>query len=156
MSHRLPDGVRRNVKQKMKEEGISQRDAVRQIAPQAIRISTERQVDGTMRAAPYIPPELANPGNVIDCGGSGGGYLSSDIAHENEAPFPEDLISPFVLSFCPKGGVVLDPFAGSGTTISVARQYRRRWIGVDIRESQIELCQKRLGEARMRQGFDLY
>jgi DNA modification methylase len=91
----------------------------------------------------YTPPKIANPGNVIECHG-GGGHMGSDLAHENEAPFPEDLARFFIQSFCPINGIVLDPFCGSGTTLSVAQQLGRGYIGGDVRESQVELSNKRL------------
>lgn len=93
----------------------------------------------------YKPPKLANPGNIIECHG-GGGHLGSKLAHENEAPFPEKLAEFFVRSFCPPGGVVLDPFCGSGTTLAVAKRLGRAAIGIDIRESQTDLTHKRIDE----------
>lgn len=94
---------------------------------------------------PYLPPPKANPGNVIKCK-VGGGHLGPKLAHENEAPFPAKLAEFFIKSFCPPGGVVLDPFGGSGTTVSVAKQNGRGYISIDIRQSQIELTQRRLEE----------
>jgi len=114
-----------------------------------------RQQDGTRvskgkeRAAagkPYIPPKLANPGNVIRCI-TGGGNMGDKLAHDNEAPFPEQLAESFIRSFCPPGGIVLDPFSGSGTTAAVALRWGRRAIGIDIRQSQIELCKRRIANA---------
>ena len=93
----------------------------------------------------YTPPELANPGNVIECHG-GKGHFGSDLAHENDAPFPEKLAEAFVLSFCPPEGVVLDCFCGSGTTLAVALRNGRNAIGVDIRPGQISLTKRRLLE----------
>lgn len=98
-----------------------------------------------MRVQCYIPPAKANPGNVIECI-VGGGRMGSPLAHENEAPFPEKLAEFFVRSFCPPGGTVLDPFSGSGTTIAVAAKHGRKGIGIDIRESQIELAKRRIAE----------
>jgi len=98
------------------------------------------------RVRTYSPPEKANPGNVIECHG-GGGHMGSRLAHENEAPYPERLAELFVRSFCPPGGVVLDPFSGSGTTAAVATKHGRNWIGIDIRESQVELTARRVEEA---------
>lgn len=88
-------------------------------------------------------PKIANPGNMIRCHG-GGGHMGSKLAHENEAPFPEALAEFFIRSFCPPGGVVLDPHLGSGTTLAVAMKHGRDGIGIDIRESQIELTTRRL------------
>lgn len=90
-------------------------------------------------------PDITNPGDVISCT-VGGGHLGSKLAHENEAPFPEKLAEFFIKSFCPPGGIVLDPFSGSGTTIAVAKKNYRNGIGIDVRASQVELGQKRLEE----------
>lgn len=90
----------------------------------------------------YLPPEKANPGNVIKCK-VGGGALGSNLAHENEAPYPESLVEPFVLSFCPPGGLVFDGFSGSGTTAAVALKHGRRFLGCDIRQSQVDLTRRR-------------
>lgn len=106
------------------------------------RLNTEP--DGTQREQGYTVPVLANPGNVIECI-VGGGVMGDALCHDNEAPFPESLATFFVKSFCPPGGIVLDPFSGSGTTVKVAATNGRKWIGIDIRESQIELSRQRLG-----------
>jgi hypothetical protein len=87
---------------------------------------------------------IANPGNVIKCS-VGGGKLGHKLAHENEAPFPESLVEPFIKCFCPPGGRVLDPFCGSGTTLAVADRLGRDALGIDIRESQTELTRERVG-----------
>jgi site-specific DNA-methyltransferase (cytosine-N4-specific) len=92
----------------------------------------------------YRPPERANPGNVIDCGAVGGGNMGDKLCHENEAPFPESLAEFFVRSFCRPGGVVCDPFSGSGTTGAVAVRHGRRFLGCDVRESQVELSRRRI------------
>lgn len=62
------------------------------------------------------------------------------------ATFPPDLIRPCVLAGCPKGGVVLDPFTGSGTTGMVALQEGRRFIGIELNSEYIELARKRIAE----------
>lgn len=100
---------------------------------------------GTKRVRQYNPPEKANPGNIVECHG-GGGHMGSQLAHQNEAPFPEKLAEAFVLSFCPPNGTVLDPFVGSGTTLSVADRLGRNGIGIDIRKSQVDLTRRRLTE----------
>jgi hypothetical protein len=93
----------------------------------------------------YSAPKKTNPGNVIKCN-VGGGLMGSRLAHENEAPFPEQLAEFFVRSFCPPNGIVLDPFCGSGTTMAVAKKNNRQSIGIELRESQIELSERRIKE----------
>ena len=101
----------------------------------------------------YTPPLRSNPGNVIDCGTVGGGKMGSNISYEGEAAFPEKLANFMIRSFCPRGGIVYDPFGGSGTTLAVAIKTRRKFICSDIRESQIELMKRRIKQARTRRGF---
>jgi len=60
------------------------------------------------------------------------------------AVFPEKLIEPCILAGCPEGGVVLDPFLGSGTTAVVALANRRRFLGVELNPAYREIAQKRL------------
>jgi len=48
------------------------------------------------------------------------------------ATMPEALIEPCILAGCPLGGLVLDPFVGSGTVGAVAERLSRRWVGVDL------------------------
>lgn len=91
----------------------------------------------------YIAPVLANPGNVIH-GKVGGGHMGSPLAHDNEAPFPEWLVEFFVRSYAPIGGKVFDPFAGSGTTLAVAKRTNRHGIGCEIRSEQCDIVRRRL------------
>ena len=104
---------------------------------------TRRTVNGTRgNEEPRRPlPELANPGNIIDCGSN---THYGEHAKENEAPFPEMLVEPFIKCFCPPGGVVLDPFMGSGTTLAVALKNGRKAMGIDLRDSQVDLTRRRL------------
>ena len=110
---------------------------------------SHRLAGGKRATGSYAPPPLANPGNVIHCA-VGGGRMGSDLSHENEAPFPEPLAEFFVKSFCPPGGVVLDPFCGSGTTGAVALRNGRQFIGIDVRQSQVDLTEQRLSDEHKR------
>jgi len=60
------------------------------------------------------------------------------------AVFPEALIEPCLLSSCPVGGVVLDPFIGSGTTAIVAIKQNKRYIGIDLNPKYCEIARKRI------------
>jgi len=48
------------------------------------------------------------------------------------ACYPPELITPCILAGCPEGGIVLDPFFGSGTTGMVAEQCGRAWFGIEL------------------------
>jgi len=60
------------------------------------------------------------------------------------AVFPQDLIEPCILAGAPIGGVVLDPFMGSGTTAQVAQHLGRQYLGCELNEDYKPLQQKRL------------
>lgn len=60
------------------------------------------------------------------------------------ASFPYKLASDIIMAFCPKNGVVLDLWVGSGETAIAAQLSGRNWVGVDIEQSYVDLAQKRL------------
>jgi DNA modification methylase len=60
------------------------------------------------------------------------------------AVFPEKLVEICVLAGCPEGGIVLDPFVGSGTTAVVAQRLGRKYVGIDINLEYCEMSRKRL------------
>ena len=60
------------------------------------------------------------------------------------ATFPKDLIEPCIKAGCPEGGVVLDPFGGSGTTGIVAKQFNRTAILIELNPDYIEIAKKRI------------
>lgn len=59
---------------------------------------------------------------------------------------PIGLLRRIINSSCPEDGVVLDPFAGCGTTIIAAEQLKRKWIGIDITYLAIGLLKNRLAD----------
>lgn len=64
------------------------------------------------------------------------------------ATYPPELILPCILAGCPKGGVVLDPFGGSGTTAAVANEEGRNAILCELNPEYIPLINKRLSEVQ--------
>ena len=64
------------------------------------------------------------------------------------ATFPENLVMPCILAGCPKGGIVLDPFAGSGTTCAVAKRLGRNYIGIELNPAYIKLAEERIAKER--------
>jgi len=55
------------------------------------------------------------------------------------AVFPSDLIEPCIMAGAPVGGIVLDPFMGSGTTAQVAQNLGRQYIGCELNPAYMEL-----------------
>jgi DNA modification methylase len=67
------------------------------------------------------------------------------------ATFPPDLIKPCILAGCPKDGIVLDPFMGSGTTGMVAAMYQRNFIGFELNPEYCKMAEKRIEPYLMQQ-----
>lgn len=60
------------------------------------------------------------------------------------ATYPPDLVRPCILAGCPEGGVVLDPFMGSGTTALVAKGIGRDYIGIELNPEYKAIAERRL------------
>ena len=60
------------------------------------------------------------------------------------AVFPSDLIEPCIMAGAPVGGIVLDPFMGSGTTAQVAQDLGRQYMGCELNPDYKPLQEKRL------------
>lgn len=60
------------------------------------------------------------------------------------AVYPEGLLKIPIKSGCPMGGVILDPFMGSGTTALVAKKLGREFIGIELNPEYCKLAEKRI------------
>jgi len=60
------------------------------------------------------------------------------------AVFPEELVETPIKAGCPKGGIVLDPFSGAGTTLLVAKKLGRNFIGIDIKPEFVKMSTERV------------
>jgi len=60
------------------------------------------------------------------------------------AVFPEKLVEPCVLAGSPEGGVVLDPFMGSGTTGIVSKRLNRDFIGIELNATYLKIAAERI------------
>ena len=61
------------------------------------------------------------------------------------AAYPPKLVETCLLAGCPEGGIVLDPFMGSGTTGMVARQLDRHFVGIELNPAFTEMAYRRIG-----------
>ena len=60
------------------------------------------------------------------------------------AVFPQKLIEDCIKAGCPEGGVVLDPFMGSGTTAIVARKQNKNYVGIELNHDYIQIAERRI------------
>lgn len=95
------------------------------------------------RVANWVGRELVYPTNVI--------HLATECGNRNHsAAFPVELPEWFIKLFTDTGGVILDPFMGSGTTALAAVQLGRSFVGIDINPEYITLAQERIADTQMK------
>ena len=86
-------------------------------------------------------PQGKNPGDI---------WVFRNVKHNHEeqtihpCQFPEDLIARIILSTTNPGGIILDPYMGSGTVAVVARDYGRHFIGSEISHDYYDVAMRRL------------
>ena len=93
---------------------------------------------------PWVRPELSFRTNVWrnpTVANSG-----DEFALNHPAAFPEGLVRDHVLTWSTDGDVILDPFAGSGTTCRVAKDNARRFVGIERNPEFVELARRRLAQ----------
>ena len=94
----------------------------------------------------YDSAQEAAPRNVVQIGVlAGGGH-----ALNHPAAYPEALPAWFIRLLCPPGGLVLDPFLGSGTTAVAAEKEGRSWLGIERSPEYCRMAAGRIEAARLR------
>ena len=73
---------------------------------------------------------------------TGGGFEDENGAHY--ATYSQSLIEPCIKAGCPVGGVILDPFSGTGTTGAAALNLNRKYIGIEMSEQYADMSKRRL------------
>lgn len=72
--------------------------------------------------------------------------VTEPLADAHFAAFPRKLVEPCILAGCPAGGVVLDPFGGSGTVGRVAEDHGRKWLLFDLNPAYAKIAKKRTAQ----------
>jgi site-specific DNA-methyltransferase (adenine-specific) len=98
----------------------------------------------------------SNEANTCDCMESPSNvlHLASECGNKNHsAAFPSSLPEFFIKLFSDAGDVVLDPFVGSGTTVIVAKEMGRQYVGVEMKQEYFDMIQKKMNTASVETGL---
>ena len=111
----------------------------------AIRIQSERQRSGDKRANPQgrVPGDVWSFPRLV-------GNAKERTGHPCQTPVA--LMERVVLACSKRGDLVLDPFAGSGTTLVAAKRHGRRFVGCELSENYAGMIRKRLDQTQEIQG----
>lgn len=118
------------------------------------------QMTGDRPAVGFEPCTIAH-GHARPMRWNGGGHQAvwihniakGDARPDHPCPKPEPLMCELVTQFTDPGETILDPFAGSGTTLLAAKRLGRRAIGIEINEAFCEIAAKRLEQGALGLGF---
>jgi len=83
-------------------------------------------------------------------------YFISDTKVDHFAVFPEELVIRPIMAGCPENGIVMDPFAGSGTVCAVAKRYGRNYIGIELNPEYVRIAEKRVARTRFEKQEELF
>ena len=86
-------------------------------------------------------PNGKNPGSVSDFWD----IPTKPNRDKHYAQYSDSLISKPIIAGCPEGGIIYDPFMGSGSTADAAIRANRKFIGSEASEEYYDLCSKRIG-----------
>jgi DNA modification methylase len=106
--------------------------------------NTVRQKDGSMKEnTKKVIDEYGQRYNVWTYKTSKNGQ-EDEVAYEHPAIFPIDLVKDHIHSWTNVGDIVYDCFMGSGTTAKAAVLLDRKWVGSEINEDYVDICNRRL------------
>jgi len=85
--------------------------------------------------------------NIKKCRGTVWDYLMAgdkdELKRKHPAPFPDQIPYDIIRCFCPPNGIVLDPFAGSGSTAVSAKKLGRTYVGFEISKEYCDIAEER-------------
>jgi DNA modification methylase len=89
-------------------------------------------------------PEFSPRNNIWKYNNSGGFASKDKIAYKHPAIFPEELVRDHIISWSNEGDLVYDPFMGSGTVAKMCILLKRDYIGSEISEEYVNICNERI------------
>lgn len=98
-----------------------------------VRFDSQSQSGFGKNIANWVGRDKAYPTNVL--------HLATECNNKNHsAAFPKELPTWFIKLFTERGDIVLDPFAGSGTTCVAAYELERNYVGIELKEDYYEIA----------------
>lgn len=123
------------------------------IKVQSVTAGTKRSRGGSKQAEETYAERKRDERTVVNEMKQAANMFTYDVGKnertEHNAPFPLNLARDHILSWSNEGDVVLDPFAGSGTTCLAARDAGRKYVGIEINPEYVEIINRRLGLANV-------
>ncbi len=111
-----------------------------------IRVPSQRMQAGDKRAAgPRVPDDVWEIPRLVG--------NAHERLGDHPCQLPEELLRRVILSSSDPGNVILDPMAGTGTTLRVAQRFNRRYLGIEQQAQYVDLIRKRLRQSFQKSLF---
>lgn len=107
-----------------------------------IKDGSVRQRDGSTKPQSSLGKPIAEFGQRFNVWKIPSECSNSKRVHP--AQFPESLVRDHIISWSNPSDLILDPFAGSGTTLVVAKELGRKYLGIELNKEYFEIMKKRL------------
>jgi site-specific DNA-methyltransferase (adenine-specific) len=123
-------------------------DSIREDYAESSKKRVEYGFDGTREYGAGTTPGVTQENTV-----SNDGRIPGDVFYVSIKPYPEahfavyppELCEKPIKATCPPDGVVLDPFAGAGTTLLKAKELGRRYVGIELNPEYADMARARIG-----------
>lgn len=113
--------------------------------------------DGPAQGHESIVTVWAGTGGSVWNGGGRVGVFTypsgRNVYHPTEKPLT--LMRDLILTFSQPGDLILDPYAGSGSTLVAAKETGRRWLGYELQEKHLAAAKHRVESCRTRLPFEM-
>lgn len=103
-----------------------------------------RNKDGNIDCKKFKYTPFKAKTNIWEYGTGFNISTTDEIAFKHPAIFPDELAADHIKSWSNEGDLILDPFSGSGTTLKMAHQLNRNWLGIEINPEYIKIAKQRL------------
>jgi site-specific DNA-methyltransferase (cytosine-N4-specific) len=98
------------------------------------------KIDTDKMGERFCNPKGKNPGDVSDFWD----IMTKPSSNEHYAAYNNELIRKPILAGCPEGGIIYDPFMGTGSTAEAALRANRKFIGSEMSEKYCKIAEERL------------
>ena len=110
--------------------------------------TTQRKKDGSKNRVTGYRNSIRYRHNIWKYNVGDNQTTKDKVAFQHPAIFPEQLAEDHIISWSNEGDIVLDPMAGSGTTLKMAIKNNRNYIGFEISKEYVDIINKRIDEIK--------
>lgn len=156
--HLVGENIQEKLSQQLHEWYL---EATKKLSPESFNKNAQKKYEELTEEQKYIDRFIS--GKILNCLGGDNVFpavwqINSEphnfqkelgVKTDHFAVFPQALLEIPIKFGCPPGGIVLDPFMGSGQTALMAKKLGRNFIGIELNQDYIKICEERLSRLNL-------